>query len=291
MPKLYKEIILGFAIVLLGGFCWWFLKYVFYIGGLTASCWIWGGVLFLLFGIAVCLAMLLIDNKAVLFGSMGLISALFFIFFYDEPFYYLVVLLLLFLAFISATRKINKEEEVQVNLNFWRIWKRGLPIFLTALILVISMVYYFSPEPKKFQQKEVYISRSNFNLVIKPLEGLISERLPKEIPSLDAEAIKSLSAEQIQDLKNQYSIEVKKGDTVRDVLYRLVNFQLNSATGPYKKFIPFGLAVGLFVTLKIVSILYVAMVIMLSWLVLKLLILIKFAKFEKIKKEVETVKL
>lgn len=291
MQKLYKEIILGAAVVLLGVFCWWFLKYVFYVGGLTAGCWTWGGILFLLFGIAVCLAMLLIDNKAILFGSFGLMFLLFFVFFYDEPFYYLVVLLLLFLAFISATRKIKREEEVQVNLNFWRIWKRGLPIFLTALILVIAMAYYFSPEPKKFQQKDVYISRSNFNLIIKPLEGLISERLPKEIPNLDAEAIKSLNAEQIKDLKNQYSVEVKQGDTVRDVLYRLVNFQLNSATGPYKKFIPFGLAVGLFISLKIVSILYVAIIIMLSWLILKLLIVIKFVKLERIQKQVETIEL
>jgi len=248
-----------------------------------------GGVLFLLFGIALCLAMLLIKNKAILFGAMGLASVLFFIFFNDEPFYYLIVLILLVLAFITATRKIKREEEVQVSLNFWRIWKRGLPIFLTALILVISMVYYFSPEPKKFQQKEVYISRSNFNLILKPLEDLISERLPQGIPSLDAEAIKSLSSEQINDLQNQYSVEVKKGDTIRDVLYKLVNFQLNSATGPYKKFIPFGLAVGLFITLKIVSILYVAIVIMLSWLFLKLLIMFKFARFEKVQKEVETV--
>ena len=275
--------------VLLTVFCWWFLKSVFYIGSLTTSCWIMGGVLFLLFGIALCLAMLLIKNKAILFGAMGLASVLFFIFFNDEPFYYLIVLILLVLAFITATRKIKREEEVQVSLNFWRIWKRGLPIFLTALILVISMVYYFSPEPKKFQQKEVYISRSNFNLILKPLEDLISERLPQGIPSLDAEAIKSLSSEQINDLQNQYSVEVKKGDTIRDVLYKLVNFQLNSATGPYKKFIPFGLAVGLFITLKIVSILYVAIVIMLSWLFLKLLIMFKFARFEKVQKEVETV--
>lgn len=291
MKQLHKEIILGCVVVLLGVFCWYFLKYVFYVGGLTTGCWIWGGILFILFGIALCLAMLLIKNKAILFGSIGLISALFFIFFHDEPLYYLVVLLLLFLAFVTATRKITKEEEVQVNLNFWRIWKRGLPILLTALILVISLVYYFSPEPKKFQQKEIYISRSNFDLVLKPLEGLISERLPKEIVNLDDEAIKSLSTEQIRDLKNQYSIEVKKGDTVKNVLHKLVNFQLNSVTGPYKKFIPFGLAVGLFITLKIVSILYVAIVVMLSWLFLKLLIMLKFAKFEKVQKKVETVKL
>ena len=108
---------------------------------------------------------------------------------------------------------------------------------------------------------------------------------------MNVEAIQSLNKEQIKDLKNQYNIEVKKGDTIKDVLYKLVNFQLNSVSGPYKKFVPFGLAIGLFITLKIISILYVAIVIMLAWLAIKILIAIKFAKLEKIQKEVETVKL
>jgi len=51
------------------------------------------------------------------------------------------------------------------------------------------------------------------------------------------------------------------------------------------------LAVGLFITLKIVSILYVAIVIMLSWLAIKILMKFNFVKFEKIQKEVETVSL
>jgi len=291
MQKIYKEIILGAAVVLLGLFSWYFLRYIFYVGNLTIGCWIWGGILFILFGVVLCLAMLLIDNKAILFGSFVLTAALFFVFFNNELFYYFIAILILIAAFAFANKKIRKEEEVQVNLNFWRIWKRGLPWLITILCLVIVLVYYFSPEPAKFQQKEIQISRSNFNLILRPLEGLISERLPKEIGDLNVEAIQSLNKEQIKDLKNQYNIEVKKGDTIKDVLYKLVNFQLNSVSGPYKKFVPFGLAIGLFITLKIISILYVAIVIMLAWLAIKILIAIKFAKLEKIQKEVETVKL
>lgn len=291
MQKIHKEIILGAAVVLLGLFSWYFLRYIFYVGNLTIGCWILGGILFILFGVTLCLAMLLINNKAILFGSFVLTAALFFVFFNNELFYYFIAILILIAAFAVANKKIRKEEKVQVNLNFWRIWKRGLPWLITILCLVIALAYYFSPEPAKFQQKEIQISRNNFNLILRPLEGLISERLPKEIGDLDVEAIQLLNKEQIKDLKNQYNIEVKKGDTIKDVLYKLVNFQLNSVSGPYKKFVPFGLAVGLFITLKIISILYVAIVIMLSWLILKILIALKFVRLEKIQKEVETVKL
>lgn len=290
MKQLYKEIILGAAMVLLAVFCWWFLKYVFYVGSLTTECWILGGILFILFGITLNLAMLLIKNKFVLFGSFGLSLLLFFIFFNNELIYYLIVLIILFLAFWFASKKVKKEEEVQVNLNFWRIWKRGLPLLITALILVISMVYYFSPELMNKKEIKIKVSEELFNAILKPIEGLIKEKLPQGI-DLDSEVNKMLSSDQKKDLEKQFGIKIRNKDTGRNVLYKLVDFQLNNITGPYKKFIPFGLAVGLFITLKIASILYVAIVIMLSWLAIKILTAIKFAKFEKIQKEVETVKL
>lgn len=290
MEKLHKEIILGAVMVLLATCFWWFLKYGFYIGGLTIGCWISGGVLFFLWGVSLCLAMLLIKNKFVLFGSFGLALLLFFIFFNNHPIYYLIVLVLLFLAFLISSKKVKKEEEIQVNLNFWRIWKRGLPLFITTFILVVCMVYYFSPELMNKKETKIKIPEKVFNLIIKPLEGLIKEQLPQGI-DLDSEINKILPADQKRDLERQFGIKIGNKDTGRDVLYKLVDYQLNNITGPYRKFIPLGLAIGLFITLKIVSIIYVALVILLSYLVLKLLMAIKFVKIEIETKEVETVKL
>ena len=290
MSKLQKEFILGAVVVLLGVFSWWFLKYVFYIGSLTSGCWISGAILFVVWGIALCLAMLLIDDKRILYGSFIITLALFYIFFNNHPIYYLIVLVLLFLGFLSASKKVRKEEKIQVSLDFWRIWKRGLPILITGLILVISLVYYFSPNLMEMKQFEFKVSRGSFNLIIKPLSNLISERLPEGM-DLDASARQFLPQSQIKELKDKYGIIVEANDTGKDVLYKLVDYQLNNVTGPYRKFIPFGLVIGLFIVLKIVSILYVALVILFSWLVLKLLIVTKFINVGIEKKEVETIKL
>jgi hypothetical protein len=290
MSKLQKEFTLGAVVILLGVFSWWFLKYVFYIGNLTLGCWISGAILFIIWGIALCLAMLLIDDKRILYGSFIITLALFYIFFNNHPIYYLIVLVLLFLAFLFASRKVRKEEKTQANLDFWKIWKRGLPILITGLILVISLVYYFSPNLMEMRQFEFKISRNAFDVIIGPLSKLISERLPEGM-SLDANANLFLRAEEKQDLKNKYGVIIEANDTGKDVLYKLVDYQLNNVTGPYRKFIPFGLVVGLFIVLKIVSILYVALVILFSWLVLKLLIVTKFINIGIEKKEVETVKL
>ncbi len=163
-------------------------------------------------------------------------------------------------------------------------------MLITALILVISLVYYFSPELMNKRDTRINIPKNVFNAVLKPIEGLIGEKLPQGI-NLDSDVDKILNSEQRADIERQFGIKINPGDTGRDILYKLVDFQLNNITGPYRYLIPLGLAIGLFIALKIISILYVAVVIMLSWLTLKLLIVLKFIKIEIETKEVETVKL
>jgi hypothetical protein len=291
MSSLQKQILLGFVVLLLGVFSWWFLKYVFYVGNLTLTCWIGGIVLFIFWGVALCLAMLLINDKRILYGSFLLTLVAFAMFFNNEAFYYLIGLIILFLVFLFASRKIGQEKNVQVNLNFWRIWKRGLPILVTVLILIISLVYYFSPSLERAVEKEIRLPRNVFDVVIGALTPLIEKRLPGGIDSLDVEAGKILGYEEIKELEEKYGIEIKQGETAKDFLYKLVNFQLNSGQTPYKKFIPIGLAVALFLGLRLISIVYIALVIILSWMFLKLLILLKFARTEIETKEVETIKL
>jgi len=291
MSTIQKQIILGFSVILLGAFFWYFLRYVLYVGHLTAGCWISGGILFLLWGISLCLAMLLIDDNKILYGSFLITLGTFVLFFNNEPFYYLAGLVVLFVIFVSAANAIKREEEVQVKLSFWRIWQRGLPRLLTVLFIVVALVYYFSPHPAQIAKRKIEIPRATFNMIIKPFESLIIERLPEGINDLDAEATKILTQKEIKELKDKYGIEIKPGETLQDFIYKLVNYQLNSAPDPYKKFIPIGLAIALFLSLKLVSFIYVPLMILFSWLIMKILLASKFANVKTETKEVETVKL
>jgi hypothetical protein len=290
MSKFKKEIVLACFLVLLEFFCWWILKLVFYNHNYFANYWLLVVGIFILFGIVSCLAMLLIKDKRILFGGfvIGILS--FFIFFNNKLLYYTVVLALLFLASLSASIKIKKEEDVQVGLDYWRIWKRGLPIFITALILVVSMVYYFSPGLMSQKTTKIIIPEKTIDTILKPLEGLIQEKLPFGA-NLDSDADKILQKTQIEELQTKFGIKIGKQETGRQVLYKIIDNQINNVTGAYQYLIPLGLAVGLFITLKIISILYIAIVIMLSWLTIKILMKFKFVKLEKIQKEVETVTL
>ncbi|MFH1129537.1 MAG: hypothetical protein V1686_02260 [Patescibacteria group bacterium] len=290
MQTKQKEIVLASVLVLFSFLCWWMLRMIFYGHNYFVSHWALIVGIFVLFGIANCLTMLLVKDKRILFGGFVISLLLFFIFFNAEPLYYLIVLGLLFLAFMSASKKIKKEEDVQIDLNFFRIFKRGLPIFLTALILVVSIVYYFSPELTRKSTTKINVPEKTINAILKPLEGLIEKKLPLGI-DLDSNADKILQESQKQELENKFGIKVEKDDTGRKVLYKIIDYQLNNVTGAYQYLIPLGLAVGLFITLKIVSMLYVGIVIMLSWGMVKLLTKFKFIKFEKIQKEVEMISL
>lgn len=276
--------------VLLAVFFWWFLKSVFYNGSLTTACWILGGILFILFGIALCLAMLLIKNKLILFGSFGLSLLLFYTFFNNKPIYYSVALIILFGSFVFAVSRIKREEEVQVDLNFWRIWKRGLPMFISALCLLIAAVYYFSPGIFQPKETKINLSPKTLNLIIKPIQTLIKEKLPEGV-SLDSNIDQIIPQAQWPELEKQLGVKIDKTDTGRDVIYKIVDFQIRNALGSFAKFIPIGIAVGLFISLKLASLVFVPFLILSTWLTLRLLVAIKFAKFEIETKEVETVKL
>lgn len=291
MPKKYKEIILGAAVVILAAVSWWFLKYVFYVGNLTTLCWTGGGIILIFWGVALCLAMLLIRDKKILYGSFFVVLVSFGAFFNNEPFYYLIALALLFWVFTIATSRIQKEEMVQMKLNFWRIWKRGLPIFITFLSVLIALAYYFSPELAKIEKKEIIVPKKTFEMVIRPLETLIIERLPEGVSSIDTEAKQILKPQEVAELKEKYDIEVKEGETIKDLIYQLMQYQINASSGPYEKFIPIGLAVGLFLALKLFGFFYIAVIIFFSWLVLRILVMFKFASIGKEMREMETVKL
>ncbi|MDP2946518.1 MAG: hypothetical protein Q8N88_00230 [Nanoarchaeota archaeon] len=289
MQKTYKEIILGVAVVILGFLSWWFLKSISYIGDLGVGIWVLGIGVFVFWCIALCLAMLLIKNKLILFGSFGLSLISFFLFFNNKLLYHFIALIILFVVYFIASKNIKKDEGNHTRLKFWRIWKSGLPLFATALSLLIVVVYYFSPTINKINT-DIKIPRPIFNVVTNFVGGLIKTQLPEGV-TLDGNTYKLLSKEQIKDFEQKYNIKIEEKDTIQDDLYKVVHVQINKTSNGYKKSISYGLAIALFFSLKLISLIYVPIVILLSWLMIKILTKFNFVKLEKIQKEVETISL
>jgi len=289
MQTKHKEIVLGIILVLFSFLCWWMLKLAFYDNDSSFGTWILTFGSFVLFGIAICLAMLLIKNKIIYLIAFSLMFVSFLIFFNYQILYYAIAFIVLFVAYLIAFKNINNNQKEHIKINFYRIWRGGFPLFITALSLLIAVIYYFSPALARLDT-DVKIPRPVFNVVASFVSGLIKTQLPEGV-TLDGNTYKMLSKEQIRDFEKKYNIKIGTQDTIQDDLYKVVNAQINKAGSGYKRSIGYGLAIALFLSIKIISIPYVAIVILLSWLVIKILIKIKFVKFEKIQKEVEIISL
>lgn len=278
MKKLHKEIILAIFIVLFGAISWFLLHQFLYSGNsITFLILTIFGFLFL--GISISLGSLLIDKKIILFSGFALYLLSFFVFFgnANEALYYFVVLVLIFVSLSFYQKRVKREEKTRIKLNFWRIFKRGLPLVFTLICVLVSLAYYFSPTLGGASKLIIKIPEGLFNTGIKPIEGLIQEKLPQGI-NLDSELDKVLSSDQIKDIEKQLGIVIKKGDTGRDILYKFVDSRINNFGGAYKTYIPIALAVGLFLALRIFSIFLIALIALFSYFAVKILISTGFAR-------------
>jgi hypothetical protein len=291
MTKIHKEIILAIFIVLFGTVSWFLLHRFFYFDdGITLL--ILTVLGFLLWGISLGLGSLLINKKIISYSTFALSLLSFFIFFHQqvEALYYFIVLILIFVSLLIYQRRVKHEEKARIKLHFWRIFRKGLPLVFTFICILVSLAYYFSPDIMQDKTTKIKIPNDIFNIAIKPLEGLIGERLPQGV-DLDSDINKFLPLDQIKELERQFGIDINKGDTGRDVLYKLVDYQLNHITGPYKKFIPLGLAIGLFFVLRVVAIVLIPFIVSFSYLIVKILISAGFAKIVTTSVEMEDIEI
>jgi len=150
----------------------------------------------------------------------------------------------------------------------------------------------FRPSPDLYdiiQSKGISIETLDINELLNDEEivMLLREEIRKQV--------NSSSQAQLTKQRNEFSqklnIEITGNETLEDVLYKLVNTQINSAGGTYKKYIPIAIAIGLFFSLRILVIILIPLIVLLSCLTIKLLITLGFANIEKKAIEAEILEL
>ncbi len=224
--------------------------------------WLWPAIGFLILLIFLSLNWLLTKSKAVLLVTLVLILISFF-FAFGFELTYLFILLIALLLFIFGSWRAIKEKKVRIKLEVGKILRRGLPAVLTGLILVVVTVYYFSPLALE-NRGQIKIPRFLFDSVIgQPIIEALEEQMSVyQLPAEDG-----LVSENRQQFEENF--------------YQLVNQQLNQFSQPYQEYLPLGLAIGLFFTLKLLSIPFKWLVILLSWLVFKLLVYLGAIKIQE----------
>ena len=248
--------------------------------------WFWSLILFTLLLTVISLSWLLIKSKLVLMINNGLVVLPYLTFFASEV-QYLTAILVAFLFLLTGSLLAQREKNQRLKIQWFRIFRRGLPAVMTGLLILLTVGFYYSASDD-IPQAEFRIPRSVFNVFVQPFVSITKN----EITSNIAEELKNRGTSNISlpeeyegliDL-SQVSASVKEEEIakmidkkeIENILYELTHKYLNSqnqiATGNHQYY-SLGLAFAFFATLGAISYPLMFLIILLGgfiyWILLK----------------------
>ncbi len=180
-----KHLIFAFLMIVVSILFWGFLSLFFTWANLSNLVyliigWLVWLVLFLLF-------CLLMENRNLIYLTFIISAAFFLLFFFtsEEMIFgsYLVGTLIFLLFMIIAGELMLKEKEQRLDVSVRKIWGKGLPLIITALSLIIALVYYFNPL-MEISQEKIEIPYEFFGLILRPAAGIVSKMVPFYDPEM-----------------------------------------------------------------------------------------------------------
>jgi len=265
-----------------------------------------------LFLFVVSFAMLAMLGENVLLGLFAVIAAFIGSFFFVKASTAVLSGLLLTLVIaLWAFRGIRKEAKSQNIPQMNRVLRQGLPLFFTAVAVMIS-VFYFSGIA--ISEPQTFVPKAAFELTIPYLEGVLQNILPGfkaslsvnellrknaeeqlegelGLKSVPEEQLKKLVEEQRRALEQGLGLKISGEERAGDLIYSLANQKAEDFLGPYKRYIPYLSAFGFFLAIKVLTFPLYLISLALVWLTVKLLLAFEFIKRETVSVEVEKLSL
>jgi len=257
--RITQSIVVGLT-TLLAAFSWSGL-YNILSGG---NSWLLPSICFLILLVFLSLSLLLLESKSILTISLATILISFFFPFGFKLEYLIVLTIAFFLLFFGSFRIIS-EKELRIKLKIFRILKCGLPLILTGLSMIIAIAYFFSPLSIQ-EDNKIEIPRQLFDITIQPIVNIL---LDKDISIPEAPTSEEIS----------------------DILYTSINQEINKRSEVYKDYFSIGFAIGVFFAVKFISIFFMWLVILISWIIFKILLSLNAIKIQEksvLKEVIET---
>jgi len=208
--------------------------------------WLWPSIGFLILLIFLCLSLILIKSRSVLLITL-IIILISFLFPFGFKLEYLSILFVALLLFSLGSFMIIKEKKARVKIQIIKTIKHGLPHILTGFALIIAAAYYFSPLAVQ-EQNEIEIPRKVFNIIAQPV--------------ID-------------------TLELPNSQEFTDILYNTINHEINKRSEAYKGYFPIGFAIGIFFAMKVISIFFMWLILLISWIIFKILISLNAIKIQE----------
>ncbi len=190
-----------------------------------------------------------------------------------------------------AAGEIAKEGRGGQPFRTRKFLKAGLPLFFTALALLLASAFYTSTGN---QNSRNLFSKGMFDaaipLVQKPLQGILPGLESNasvddlllafavrqlgdaiDIGKLTSAQKSELLAEGRQALSTQFGVTVTGKEKASDVLYEVTNAQIQKILGPYQEYIPLIATVGFFIAVKALAFPVYMITLFFAWAMVKFL--------------------
>lgn len=209
-----------------------------------------------------------------------------------------------------AIHQIRNEFQHAFSFNLRKFLRPGIPMFFTVIALTFSVFYlnlakpqgddYLgSLAPKGVFEKSLFLFGGQLNIIIPGFDpnmsldeillSLAKQESGGEIDpaKLTAAQKNLLLKEGYNQLYKQFGIRVTGKEKGADLIYDMANQKLGEFAGPYKEYIPYFAAFGVFLTVKFLTLPLYWTTILLSFILVKVLAAAVVLKREKVQIEIE----
>ena len=258
---MYKKAILIIAVGIFACLFWFWLKP--WIDSparfLQVGIWLKPLLMFAVLTSAIGLSFLLLKDY-VLKILISVLAGLPFFFVFGFNQFYLGAFVLMILLFMYAIRNIQAETDGRTKINIRIIMQRGLPRIVTAMLVMISFAFFFSPNIQASAKS-------------KQLPPTVKEVIERTVSSFLGGEIKSLPPRERQQIENQ---------VITQVITQFTDF-----LEPYFRYFPPILAFGLFLILQGLSFIFVWLAVGISVLLFWVMKRAGFMRLKIVQKEAE----
>lgn len=189
-------------------------------------------------------------------------------------------LVLAILFFLWGLRDLRQEKDSRFKISLSAIVSPALKHTITAMILLLSIGFYFSPLAQ-LNVKEISMPRPFFDAIFNPIANALNGGLLKN---------GSAAGGSESGLEISKQLELKKKDLSEQV-YGLVNQVISNSGKPFKKYIPLGITLSFFFALKVFSGIFRYLTILGVWVLWKILRFLNIFKIKIIKVDKETIEI
>ncbi len=159
----------------------------------------------------------------------------FFVFGFNQ--FYLGAFVLMLLIFMYAMRNVQAEANERTKINIRVIMQKGLPRIVTALLIMLSFAFFFSPNIQASAKS-------------KQLPPSFKQAIERTVDSFLGGQVKNLSPQERKQAENQVANQVME--------------QFTAFLSPYIQYLPPILAFGLFLILQGLSFIFVWLAVLVS---------------------------